>query len=535
MKLYTNSVSGDQVREETRDGTDYLVAPIRFIRSMDLHRGYVPNDEVEKSTDDWQDIPIVPTHPKHNGDFISVNSEHSDQPEYGFITNPESDEKDGDVVVEGEVWVNIDTAQELGDEPEDVVEALQNGQNVQVSSAYGGTELPAGEYDGEVHANVKGNLSPDHVAVFTDGGLARCKLGDGCGAGPIAANEVMVNALTDDSDKSDGDPMDEDTEGMDLSVNKSIDGITFTGLRRGSLEKSAIPDDEYESHYVFDRDTKSASGFPLVDSEKKLRYGNVRSAFRFRGDAPDTEKLLSVLREVNQEFANSDDFEEPPINPESLEEAMSANSEAMSLIDRAKEIVGISANESAEPDDDNTMNDKQEFLVNARGYDAENLPPEGSDCLDQMYANEQQLAEMEEEEEEAEQGPDHDEPEPDDTNDEVLAQLQEMQEKMVTVEDVEETVDQKIAANQEQTEKEQHVETILANSEDWDEDNKDELLETPTTVLANMADDVSQPSTGSVDFRGRGGAGSPDASSSDGSDMPALSANARLEETESDD
>lgn len=60
-------------------------------------------------------------------------------------------------------------------------------------------------------------------------------------------------------------------------------GVTWSGTASGSLDESAIPNDDFESHYLNDGETKSDSSFPVVDSEGNLRAGNVNSAWDLRG------------------------------------------------------------------------------------------------------------------------------------------------------------------------------------------------------------------------------------------------------------
>jgi len=91
-----------------------------------------------------------------------------------------------------------------------------------------------------------------------------------------------------------------------------MDTITYDGTMDGDLDESAIPNDKYEDHYVFDADTKSESSFPLVDADGNLRRENVIAAASYSEDAPDEGFLLDVLDEVN------DAFEDPPLDQETV-------------------------------------------------------------------------------------------------------------------------------------------------------------------------------------------------------------------------
>lgn len=85
-------------------------------------------------------------------------------------------------------------------------------------------------------------------------------------------------------------------------------GVTWSGTSGGKLNESAIPSDDFKSHYINAGDTKSSSSFPVVDASGNLRAGNVRSAWKLRTQGEGVSE--SCLRKM----ANA--FEESPL-PES--------------------------------------------------------------------------------------------------------------------------------------------------------------------------------------------------------------------------
>jgi flagellar motility protein MotE (MotC chaperone) len=107
-------------------------------------------------------------------------------------------------------------------------------------------------------------------------------------------------------------PDDFDVEAA-LNAYRSEAGVRYRGTRDGKLDKSAIPNDDYEDHFLFDGDTKSASSYPVVDADGYLRRGNVAAAYSVgpRGRAS-REELYEKLRALN------DAFRTPPIDPEKL-------------------------------------------------------------------------------------------------------------------------------------------------------------------------------------------------------------------------
>lgn len=117
----------------------------------------------------------------------------------------------------------------------------------------------------------------------------------------------------DEADETEAQEMDDEAEVAEL---KSVAGVSFTGTSSGKLDESAIPNDDYESHYLFPADTKSDSSYPVVDADGDLRRGNVESAYELgaRGGVSEDE-LHSKLRSLN------DEFDDPPIDFEASEEA----------------------------------------------------------------------------------------------------------------------------------------------------------------------------------------------------------------------
>lgn len=73
-------------------------------------------------------------------------------------------------------------------------------------------------------------------------------------------------------------------------------GVSWDGTSSGELDESAIPNDDYESHYLNAGDTKSDSSFPVVDGDGNLRAGNVDSAWdmRNRGEGVSEECLRKL-------------------------------------------------------------------------------------------------------------------------------------------------------------------------------------------------------------------------------------------------
>lgn len=487
--MFDQAINSEGVHRETLDGTEYAVAPVTLLKPMHLNvpgnwnvnEAYLPEDEAKASIPSWNGTPLTLNHPTQNGAGTTANSpEMHEKTVLGRVFNAAWE----DGAVRGEAWFNIPKIREMGGMAENALERVLDGDSVEVSTGYRASKLPSGEYDGKTRNAVQGNLKPDHLAVLPNQ-QGKCSVEAGCGVGePVANSLIVTNA--------------------EMIDNKSVDGITYSGVDTGELDESEIPNDDYEPHYVFDADTKSESSYPLVDGDGNLRRGNVNSAFELYGRAPDSEKLLSVLEEVNGEF------DDPPISDENLEDAMASNASGGGRLEWVLSFLGMNSdgNEGAESPADPTettsnMTERTQELVDNHGFKADNLPAEDTECFDAIYnrfTNEE-------------------EPEEQDTETETAENAENVKE--ITESELDELisnrVDERLAEQQERSQKEELASEIAANTDDYD--GVDEVLEDyPTEAALNTKrDDVL---SGSPDFgTTRGASAQPAENSEDADDL----------------
>lgn len=109
-----------------------------------------------------------------------------------------------------------------------------------------------------------------------------------------------------------------------LNGYQSTSGVRYRGTRDGKLDESALPSDDFEGHYLFDGDTKSASSYPVVDADGYLRRGNVAAAYSVgpRGDVT-RDSLYDKLRPLNEAFLT------PPIAADKLDASAAATLSAL--------------------------------------------------------------------------------------------------------------------------------------------------------------------------------------------------------------
>lgn len=247
--MFTLNADPEDIRREEFQGREFLVAPVVPIRAMNLDGGYVPTDHVAKSAPAWNGTPVTLNHPRNeNGQLVSANSpDVAEKTWLGHLFNNEPANNGEET--QGEVWVDIENARELGGEAEQILDMMENGDPLSVSTSYFGDKLPAGEYDGEHREEVVGNLRPDHLALLPNK-EGRCSVEDGCVAGPQAANEagesqLMVATQADDPETSGEEPAGNESEDGGNGIVKAIrDGLSNATLsvERRSTNESAESD-----------------------------------------------------------------------------------------------------------------------------------------------------------------------------------------------------------------------------------------------------------------------------------------------------
>jgi hypothetical protein len=159
-----------------------------------------PADEVRKSPDDWNHIPIVVYHPMKDGKPVSARSP-SILSKYGvgFVFHSRTD---GKGVLKGEGWLDVEATRRVD---KSVLDSVQLGKPIELSTGLFVDDEPAPE--GAIFNDHRGtrkyvgiarNYKPDHLAILPSGKGA-CSLADGCGVlineAAMEAYQVIVNEL----------------------------------------------------------------------------------------------------------------------------------------------------------------------------------------------------------------------------------------------------------------------------------------------------------------------------------------------------
>lgn len=175
-----------KVRYEMFEGKEHLVAPVIPIVEGVLNGAFVSATEIAKFVYSWAGIPIPINHPMKQGEYVSANQKDILETNVvGRFLNPKMDGPK----LKGELWIDVAKATELGGEALQAMQMLQNGEQLEVSTAYFSDDVKkAGTFKGKKYSVAHTNLRPDHLALLPNAEGA-CNWEDGAGAPRVACKQ----------------------------------------------------------------------------------------------------------------------------------------------------------------------------------------------------------------------------------------------------------------------------------------------------------------------------------------------------------
>lgn len=190
-----------QIRMASFRGKEHVVVPVvglveGVVRSANSKRPeFVPGDEIMASANSWNGRPVVPAHPRVNGEYVLANSpELLEKYQFGMLFNSVGE----DNKLKFEAWLDADRASVVGPDAVSVIERARASQPIEISvGVMMHVEEKVGEYNGEKYEGIWHNLSSDHLAMLAEGVRGACSNDMGCGAPRFAEADPMA----DDKDK----------------------------------------------------------------------------------------------------------------------------------------------------------------------------------------------------------------------------------------------------------------------------------------------------------------------------------------------
>lgn len=178
-------VANGGAKNEVLAGRQYRVAKVKMIVPGVLagSKGallYTAN-EIKRSVQAWNAIPIVVDHPKVNGKHISARTpEVINASGVGYIFKARI-EKD---VLVADAWIDMERIRDVSP---DAARRIERGETIEVSTGLGtDVEHQRGTHNGTEYTAIAKNYAPDHLAILPDSKGA-CSISDGCG---LSVNEL---------------------------------------------------------------------------------------------------------------------------------------------------------------------------------------------------------------------------------------------------------------------------------------------------------------------------------------------------------
>lgn len=178
------SVNAGKVRRATLNGRAFLVAPLSMIVEGVLagSKGklHYPGDEISRSTQAWNGMPITVYHPLMNG--LHVSARHpaiASTQQVGTVYNANTTRlKDGRRKLKAEGWFDEELTKRVDNRVHD---ALVNGKQLEISTGlFTENTEERGTYNGRDYDYVARMYVPDHLAILPDQ-IGACDISAGCG------------------------------------------------------------------------------------------------------------------------------------------------------------------------------------------------------------------------------------------------------------------------------------------------------------------------------------------------------------------
>lgn len=190
------SPNSNLVEEVEFQGRKHLKVPAVALKETVLDypehntREFVPEEELQRTLQFWNNTPFVIEHPRMNGRKVSANVEPiADKEEVGRVF--------ADKVNNGKLHLNVlidINRAEKSERGQQLLESVNNGKEIDLSTSYHKIDDPeSGTFNGQSFDLVQRWIIPDHLAAIMEG-RARCKEG----VGLPRRNSIELDHLTDE-------------------------------------------------------------------------------------------------------------------------------------------------------------------------------------------------------------------------------------------------------------------------------------------------------------------------------------------------
>lgn len=299
LAVHTATVDTDEVRLDSYDGRDHVVAPVVAVKEGVLKGKLLPNEEIEAAAAAFAGVPLPVNHPVEGDAYVSANTpERLETQSVGRFFSPRPEANS----LAGETWVDVEKsnrlaaeqgaeyglplamlARYLDEDSRDAVEIDANvretlasldeatdgpGDLLEVSTAYYyQPDDESGSFDGNEYDAVQRNLRPDHLALLPLS-VGECSAEDGCGAPRTPEGNEGADADTGDAagaDAHSGADGDDDS-GTDAGTASTNAGTDSNGLPALATRAAVMATNTY--HDARSGLLSALRGTPNMDIEK---------------------------------------------------------------------------------------------------------------------------------------------------------------------------------------------------------------------------------------------------------------------------
>lgn len=325
QSLTTHSTTtANYARREIHEGREHLVAPVTAIIEGVLNGELAPAEEIGRYVNSWNGIPLPINHPTKNNVPVSANSPDLIQSQsVGRFFNARFDGK----ALKGEIWVDIDKATNLGGEALEVINRLENGLPLEVSTAYfNDIEEVSGTFNGKSYNGIQRNLRPDHLALLPND-IGACSFEDGCG--------VRANS----KERSEGQTMFEKFKHFManfLSANQDVSHNEISELLESAMTREKgdnmrfLIRERYDNHFIYQESTNNGFDGRMfkreyqIDANNNVQLGKEEEVRRVVSYEP-TGNAASEEGDGQQEETMPED--QSPAEQQQTEETITDNKE----------------------------------------------------------------------------------------------------------------------------------------------------------------------------------------------------------------
>jgi hypothetical protein len=158
------------------DNEEHLVVPVVAAIETVMNKLLYTKNEMQKSIQGWNGVPITVGHPQTDEGYASANSPSMlEKFGIGKFFNVKYDEG-----IKGEIWINLKNAMKKGFNQ--IISKLEQGEMMEVSTGLLCEVMETkGVFNSKEYDGMAINILPDHLAVLPNEKGA-CSIQDGCGA-----------------------------------------------------------------------------------------------------------------------------------------------------------------------------------------------------------------------------------------------------------------------------------------------------------------------------------------------------------------